>query len=324
MKKIIVFLLFIASCAMIGLEEDEDTTTTTSAPSGDSGGDTDGSACTPASTSFEIVAGETTGQDWEGFVHVVDNSSQDGSLIQSFSVNGSSDVTCNDCQESALHSVRLRTPAELISDNSTLWNGLTTASGTHLIHFYADGRGHPDNLNYTPYSHRAELSTNRTDDRFSNGDERYYSTKVWLPSLVWDDNASYMKYTAVISQWKQYGNSPIFTIKLDNENNYKLYTQSHNDIGVSKTEIATLTPNNWLKLKYYWKFSEGTDGIFQIYLNGTKIYDYSGKTMNASSTDGYWKFGNYTQIRSEKHVLYDDIKISPDLRCQTMAEWIAE
>ena len=314
MKRIILLCLLITGCALIGLEDDEETTTST--PSGDS-------TCTPASTSFEIVAGETAGQDWEGFVHVVDNSSQDGSLIQSFSVNGSSDVTCNDCQESALHSVRLRTPAELISDNSTLWNGLTTASGTHLIHFYADGSGHPDNDNSTPYSHRAELSTNRTDERFSNGDERYYSTKVWLPSLIWDDNASYMKYTAVISQWKQYGNSPIFTIKLDNENNYKLYTQSHNDLGVSKTEIATLTPNNWLKLKYYLKFSEGTDGIFQIYLNGTKIYDYSGKTMNASSTDGYWKFGNYTQIRSEKHVLYDDIKISPDLRCQTMAEWIA-
>ena len=333
----VLLCMLIASCSVIGLEEDEDTTTSTSATSDDSGGSTGGStggttgggstggssACTPASTSFEIVAGEPAGQDWEGFVHVVDNSSQDGSLIQSFSVNGSSDVTCNDCQESTLHWARLRTPAELISDNSTLWNGLTTASGTHLIHFYADGRGHADNLNYTPYSHRAELSTNRTDERFSNGDERYYSTKVWLPSLIWDDNASYMKYTAVISQWKQYGNSPIFTIKLDNENNYKLYTQSHNDLGVSKTEIATLTPNNWLKLKYYWKFSEGTDGIFQIYLNGTKIYDYSGKTMNASSTDGYWKFGNYTQIRSEKHVLYDDIKISPDLRCQTMAEWIA-
>jgi len=315
MKRIILLCLLITGCALIGLEDDEETTTST--PSGDS-------TCTPASTSFEIVAGETAGQDWEGFVHVVDNSSQDGSLIQSFSVNDISDVDCSDCQESALHWVRLRTPAELISDNSTLWkNGLTTASGTHLIHFYADGSGHPDNDNSTPYSHRAELSTNRTDERFSNGDERYYSTKVWLPSLIWDDNASYMKYTAVISQWKQYGNSPIFTIKLDNENNYKLYTQSHNDIGVSKTEIATLTPNNWLKLKYYLKFSEGTDGIFQIYLNGTKIYDYSGKTMNASSTDGYWKFGNYTQIRSEKHVLYDDIKISPDLRCQTMAEWIA-
>ena len=87
-----------------------------------------------------ITAGETTGQDWEGNAHVVDNSSQDGSFTQSFSVNGSS--ACGDCQESALHWVRLKTPAELVSDNSTLWNGLTTASGTHLIHFYADGRGH--------------------------------------------------------------------------------------------------------------------------------------------------------------------------------------
>ena len=179
-------------------------------------------------------------------------------------------------------------------------------------------------MNYTPYSYRSELSTNRTSDKFSNGDERYYSTKVWLPSAVWDDNASYMKYTTVLSQWKQYNNSPIFKITMSNEHNYQLYTQSHNDLGVAKTEIAVLTPNTWHKLKYYWKFSESNDGVFQVYLNGTKIYDYSGKTMNANSTDGYFKFGTYTQIRREKHVLFDDIKISPDLRCQTLAEWIAE
>ena len=328
MKKIIALCLLIASCSIIGLEEDEETTTAAPAPSDDSGGDTGGSTggstCTPASSSFLITAGETTGQDWEGNAAVVDNDSQNGSFIQSFSVNGSSSVTCSDCSESALHSVRLRTPAELISDNSTLWNGLTTGSGSHLIHFYSDGRGHADNLNYTPYSYRSELSSKRTSDEFSNGDERYYSTKVWLPSGVWDDNASYMKYTTLLSQWKQYSNSPIFKITLDNENNYRMYTQSHNDLGVAKTQIATLTPNTWHKLKYYWKFSEGTDGVFQVYLNGTKIYDYSGQTMNASSTNGYFKFGTYTQIRREKHVLFDDIKISPDLRCQTMSEWIAE
>ena len=165
--------MFIASCALIGLEDDEDTTTTTSTPtpsngsSGDTGGgsgsdtggstggsttggSTGGSSCTPASSSFLVTAGETAGQDWEGNAHVVDNSSQNGSFGQSFSVSGSSSVSCGDCQESALHWARLRTPAELISDNSTLWNGLTTGSGTHLIHFYADGRGHADNLNYTP------------------------------------------------------------------------------------------------------------------------------------------------------------------------------
>ena len=307
--------MLITGCALMGLEDDEETTTST--PEG-------GSACTPASTSFEIVAGETTNQDWEGNAHVVDNDSQEGSLIQSFSVNGNSGVTCSDCQESVLHSVRLRTPAELISDNATLWNGLTTASGSHLIHFYADGRGNPDNLNYTPYSYRSELSTKRTNDEYSNGDERYYSTKVWLPSAVWDDNASYAKYTSIISQWKQYSNSPIFEIKMNNGGDYKLTVKSHNDLGVAKTEIATMTPNTWHKLKYYWKFSEGTDGVFQVYLNGTKIYDYSGKTMNASSTNGYFKFGQYTQIRREKHILFDDVKISPDLRCQTLAEWIAE
>ena len=324
MKKIIALCLLITSCALIGLEEEEETTTAAPAPSEDSGSDTGGSTCTPASSSFLITAGETSGQDWEGNAAVVDNDSQNGSFIQSFSVNGSSSVTCSDCSESALHSVRLRTPAELISENATLWNGLTTGSGDRLIHFYADGRGHADNLNYTPYSYRAELSSKRTSDEFSNGNERYYSTKVWLPSGVWDDNASYMKYTTLLSQWKQYSNSPIFKITLDNQNNYRMYTQSHNDLGVAKTQIATLTPNTWHKLKYYWKFSEGTDGVFQVYLNGTKIYDYSGQTMNASSTNGYFKFGTYTQIRREKHVLFDDIKISPDLRCQTMAEWIAE
>ena len=342
MKKFVLLCMLIASCSVIGLEEDEDTTTSTSATSDDSGGSTGGStggttggstgggstgggsACTPASTSFEIVAGETTSQDWEGNVHVVNDSSQEGSLIQSFSVNENSDVNCNDCQESALHWARLRTPAELISDNSTLWNGLTAASGTHLIHFYGDGRGHPDNLNYKPFSSRTELSTRLTSDRHANGDERYYSIKVWFPSGVWDDNASYAKYTMIISQWKQHGNQPNFLIKINNGGDYKLTVKSHDDLGVAKTEIATMTPNTWHSLKYYMKYSEGSDGVFQVYLNGTKIYDYSGKTMNAASTNGYLKFGGYGQLRREMHILFDDVKISPDLRCQKMAEWIAE
>jgi len=314
MKRIILLCLLITGCALIGLEDDEETTTST--PSGDS-------TCTPASTSFEIVAGETAGQDWEGNVHVVDNNSQNGSFIQSFSVNDISDVDCSDCQESALHWVRLRTPAELISDNSTFWNGLTAASGTHLIHSYADGRGHADNLNYTPYSSRSELSTNRTDEKFAAGDERYYSLKVWFPSGVWDNSASYARYTSIISQWKQYDSSPIFIIKMNNGGDYKLTVQSHNDLGVAKTEIATIAPNSWQTLKYYMKYSEGNDGVFQVYLNGTKIYDYSGKTMNKISTSGYFKFGQYGKVLWEKHLLFDDVKISPDLRCQTLSEWIA-
>ena len=179
-----ISILLLAGCGLI-FSEDEDTTTANSAPTADTPTVDTPTADTPtdnttnntptcqiASNSFEVVGGETAGQDWEGFAYVVDDSSQAGSMIQSFSVNNASSVSCSDCQESALHWVRLRTPAELKADNATLWSNLTTDNGTHLIHMYGDGRGHPNNLNYTPYSHRAELSTTRTAEKYAAGDER--------------------------------------------------------------------------------------------------------------------------------------------------------
>ena len=269
------------------------------------------------------MGGETAGQDWEGFALVVDNSSQTGSMIQSFSIGNASSVSCSACQESALHWVRLRTPAELKSENATLWSNLTTDNGTHLIHLYGDGRGHPDNLNYDngTYSNRAELSTNRTDEKYTVGDERYYSLKFWLPSGVWGTSAD---YHVIISQWKQYSGQPNFVVRVSNAGDYKLIVKSHDDMGVANTEIGTANPNAWNALKYHIKHSEGNDGLFKIWLNGSLIYNYSGKTMHQTNKDGYFKFGMYTQIRRENHILFDNLRISPDLRCETLAEWVAE
>ena len=47
----------------------------------------------PLPAVVSVVGGETAGQDWEGFAHVVDNSSQTGSMIQSFSIGNASSVT---------------------------------------------------------------------------------------------------------------------------------------------------------------------------------------------------------------------------------------
>ena len=320
-----ILILLLAGCGLIFPEDEE----TTSTPADDSsGGDTGGSSgggssCTIASSSFEVVGGETAGQDWEGFAHVVDNSSQTGSMIQSFSIGNASSVSCSACQESALHWVRLRTPAELKSENATLWSNLTTDNGTHLIHMYGDGRGHPDNLNYDngTYSNRAELSTNRTDEKYTVGDERYYSLKFWLPSGVWGTSAN---YHVIISQWKQYSGQPNFVVRVSNAGDYKLIVKSHDDMGVANTEIGTANPNAWNALKYHIKHSEGNDGLFKIWLNGSLIYNYSGKTMHQTNKDGYFKFGMYTQIRRENHILFDNLRISPDLRCETLAEWVAD
>ena len=228
-----ILILLLAGCGLI-FPEDEETTSTSTPADDSSGGDTGGSSgggssCTIASSSFEVVGGETAGQDWEGFAHVVDNSSQTGSMIQSFSIGNASSVSCSACQESALHWVRLRTPAELKSENATLWSNLTTDNGTHLIHMYGDGRGHPDNLNYDngTYSNRAELSTNRTDEKYTVGDERYYSLKFWLPSGVWGTSAN---YHVIISQWKQYSGQPNFVVRVSNAGDYKLIVKSHDDM----------------------------------------------------------------------------------------------
>ena len=81
-----ILILLLAGCGLIFPENEE--TASTSTPTDDSsGGDTGGSSgggssCTIASSSFEVVGGETAGQDWEGFAHVVDNSSQTGSIIR--------------------------------------------------------------------------------------------------------------------------------------------------------------------------------------------------------------------------------------------------
>ena len=122
------FILLLIGCGIILPEDEETTTASAPTPADDSsGGDTGGSSgggssCTIASSSFEVVGGETAGQDWEGFAHEVDNSSQTGSMIQSFSIGNASSVSCSACQESVLHWVRLRTPQN--SNQKTLLSGV--------------------------------------------------------------------------------------------------------------------------------------------------------------------------------------------------------
>ena len=89
-------------------------------------------------------------------------------------------------------------------------------------------------------------------------------------------------------------------------------------------ECFTAKADAWNALKYRIKHSERSDGLFRIWLDGSLIYDYVGKTMHQTNKDGYWKFGMYTQIRKETHILFDNLRISPDLRCKTLSEWVAD
>ena len=113
-------------------------------------------------------------------------------------------------------------------------------------------------------------------------------------------------------------------VRISNAGDYKLIVKSHDDMGVSNTEIETAKVDVLNALKYHIKHSEGSNGLFRIWFNGSLIYDYLGKTMYQTNRDGYWKFGMYTQIRKETHILFDNLRIAPDLRCEDLAEWVVD
>ena len=275
---------------------------------------------------MEVVIGGEQGQPWEAYAHVVDDSSQNGYLVQSFSEGTSSSVACGEyCQERDIHSVIAATVDELKTSygDDSAWTGLYPRDGDHVIRFYADGRNNSDGgvgggPSHGRYSKRTELSDDRTDGSFSDGEERFYTLSFWAPKEVWDVAT---QRSTVISQWKQFGGgNPNFEVRLNSAGNYALTLRSV-EHDVSETLIGTFVPDKWNDLKYYVKNSTGSDGALKIWLNGELVYSYNGVTLYKSGQGGYVKFGMYTEFRDERVLLVDAVRIADSLNGKTVEQW---
>ena len=275
---------------------------------------------------MEVVIGGEQGQPWEAYAHVVDDSSQNGYLVQSFSEGTSSSVTCGEyCQERDIHSVIAATVDELKTSygDDSAWTGLYPRDGDHVIRFYADGRNNSDGgvgggPSHGRYSKRTELSDDRTDGSFSDGEERFYTLSFWAPKEIWDVAT---QRSTVISQWKQFGGgNPNFEVRLNSAGNYA-FTLRSVEHDVSETLIGTFVPDKWNDLKYYVKNSTGSDGALKIWLNGKLVYSYNGVTLYKSGQDGYVKFGMYTEFRDERVLLVDAVRIADSLNGKTVEQW---
>lgn len=275
---------------------------------------------------MEVVIGGEQGQPWEAYAHVVDDSSQNGYLVQSFSEGTSSSVTCGEyCQERDIHSVIAATVDELKTSygDDSAWTGLYPRDGDHVIRFYADGRNNSDGgvgggPSHGRYSKRTELSDGRTDGSFSDGEERFYTLSFWAPKEIWDVAT---QRSTVISQWKQFGGgNPNFEVRLNSAGNYA-FTLKSVEHDVSETLIGTFVPDKWNDVKYYVKNSTGSDGVLKIWLNGELVYSYNGVTLYKSGQGGYVKFGMYTEFRDERVLLVDAVRIADSLNGKTMEQW---
>ena len=326
-KRLPILILLLISCESEPTDSDNDgiIDSEDQCPATPEGDSVDESGCSHSQLNyFELVYGGEQNEPWEKYEQTEDGPGQNGNLVQSFSEGTSSSVDCELCEENEIHNVIALTIDELNKQYSeSSWPDLSTINGDHLIRFYADGRnnssegvgGGPINGSY---SKRVELSDNRTEGMYTNGDERYYTLSFWPPKEIWDNST---KYSTIITQWKQFGGGrPNFEVRLSQIADYKITVISIPN-SIDHQQIATADPNKWNHLKYYIKNSTENDGAIKIWFNGNLVYTYQGVTMYTPDKDGYVKFGMYTEMRDERTLLFDAIKISNGLNGKSLDEW---
>lgn len=73
--------------------------------------------------------------------------------------------------------------------------------------------------------------------------------------------------------------------------------------------LKTITPNKWYDFVWHIKWSTGSTGLIELWIDGEKYYSYTGKNM--SSSIPYFKFGiNRWNMGSSNRVLfYDNLRI---------------
>ena len=72
---------------------------------------------------------------------------------------------------------------------------------------------------------------------------------------------------------------------------------------------ANVLVNEWSTAEFG---RQDNDGVFQVWLNNTKVVDYKGATMYKDA-EGYIKFGMYMNINDERIIYWDDIDIADHL-----------
>lgn len=173
------------------------------------------------------------------------------------------------------------------------------------------------------YSTRYELrktdamvgSGKRTETcRYSKGEalgkiERWYGASYYLPSDYVTDAAP-----EILTQWHTNIGSPPLA----------LYTQNGQwritRFGNKQTAMGNYVRNKWTDFVYHVIWSTGTDGLIEVWKDGTKMYTFTGKTMYAGTQAGaYMRTGIYkwpwnptSRVVSSttKRVVYiDDVRI---------------
>ena len=242
---------------------------------------------------FRIVANAEPGRnEWSGVTasEEVTNSVNPYPFVESYSNNGTSST--DGTSAGSAHNIT----SVKASDE-----GIEAREGEYVIRVYADGS----------QSNRSELAHLNNETTFKEGEDYYFSASFYASSAEWDPITE--GGSTVITQLKQYGGGdPNFELRLSNNGDYKMTWRAVPHELSGYQDVGYATPDAWNDLKIYAKHSQGTDGIFQVWLNGEQVIDYIGRTMYRDA-EGYLKFGMYTEIHDERVIYWDAIEVSDHL-----------
>jgi polysaccharide lyase-like protein len=74
-----------------------------------------------------------------------------------------------------------------------------------------------------------------------------------------------------------------------------------------KTDLGEISRNVWYDMVYHVKWSEGSDGFMQAWMNGKKVLDYSGPTLYYGISC-YLKLADYHDANGQaSSVIHDRI-----------------
>jgi hypothetical protein len=149
--------------------------------------------------------------------------------------------------------------------------------------------------------YRAELTT---------GGYNTSGTEVWVGySSYFQDWNSFGGGEHVV-QWHPNNGSGSAELSLQTAANKFDVVRSLNGTNYRQTTgVKTIVSNKWYDFVWHIKWSTGTTGLIELWIDGEKYYSFTGKTM--SSTAPYFKLGinRWNMGNSSRVLYYDNLRI---------------
>jgi hypothetical protein len=157
---------------------------------------------------------------------------------------------------------------------------------------------------------RAELKLNTFPDR----SERWVGISVYIPSGT-SQPYTINQFLRKPGNGKGYAPAFQFTKKSNKFflNRNLRGTENGDKRGRPEWDLGPAIENQWFDIVYHYKASSSSNGIFEMWINGTKKVDYQGPTADDRGDGPYFKFGVYVGAgnRTDKPIstYFDEVRI---------------